>query len=146
MSNRDHYPSGVPCWVDTAQPDLPAALEFYGALLGWEFAGPGPMPGDPPGEYHVARIRGRDVAGISSVPNGRAGDPGVDDARGGTERGCDGRPRAGCGCDRCRRAVRRAPGREDGRALRPSTGPCSASGRQATDRAPRSSTSRRRGR
>ena len=70
MSNRDHYPPGVPCWVDTAQPDLPAALEFYGALLGWEFAGPGPMPGDPPGEYHVARIRGRDVAGISSVPAG----------------------------------------------------------------------------
>ena len=70
MSNRDHYPPGVPCWVDTAQPDLPAALEFYGALLGWEFAGPGPMPGDPPGEYHVARIRGRDVAGISSVPTG----------------------------------------------------------------------------
>ncbi len=70
MSNRDHYPPGVPCWVDTAQPDLPAALEFYGALLGWQFAGPGPMPGDPPGEYHVARIRGRDVAGISSLPNG----------------------------------------------------------------------------
>ena len=70
MSNRDHYPPGVPCWVDTVQPDLPAALDFYGALLGWEFAGPGPMPGDPPGEYHVARIRGRDVAGISSVPTG----------------------------------------------------------------------------
>jgi uncharacterized protein len=68
MSNRDHYPHGVPCWVDTAQPDLPAALDFYGALLGWEFAGPGPVPGDPPGEYHVARVRGRDVAGISSLP------------------------------------------------------------------------------
>jgi hypothetical protein len=68
MSNRDQYPPGVPCWVDTAQPDVPAALEFYGALLGWEFAGPGSMPGDPPGEYHVARVRGRDVAGISSPP------------------------------------------------------------------------------
>ena len=70
MSNRDQYPPGVPCWVDTAQPDPGAALEFYGALLGWEFVGPGPMPGDPPGEYHVARIRDRDVAGISSVPSG----------------------------------------------------------------------------
>jgi hypothetical protein len=70
MSNRDHYPPGVPCWVDTAQPDPAAALEFYGALLGWEFVGPGPMPGDPPGEYHVARVRGRDVAGISSLPPG----------------------------------------------------------------------------
>jgi uncharacterized protein len=70
MSNRDHYPPGVPCWVDTAQPDPAAALAFYGALLGWEFVGPGPMPGDPPGEYHVARVRGRDVAGISSLPSG----------------------------------------------------------------------------
>jgi len=70
MSDRDHYPPGVPCWVDTAQPDPRAALEFYGALLGWEFVGPGPIPGDPPGEYHVARIRGRDVAGISSLPPG----------------------------------------------------------------------------
>jgi hypothetical protein len=70
MSNRDHYPPGVPCWVDTAQSDPRAALEFYGALLGWEFVGPGPMAGDPPGEYHVARIRGRDVAGISSLAPG----------------------------------------------------------------------------
>lgn len=70
MSNRDQYPPGVPCWVDTAQPDPGAALQFYGALLGWDFIGPGPMPGDPPGEYHVARIGGRDVAGISSLPPG----------------------------------------------------------------------------
>ena len=28
------------------------------------------MPGDPPGEYYVARLRGRDVAGISSLPAG----------------------------------------------------------------------------
>jgi predicted enzyme related to lactoylglutathione lyase len=67
MSRCDHYPPGVPCWVDTAQPDPDAALEFYGALMGWEFAGPGAMPGDPPGRYYVARLRGRDVAGISSL-------------------------------------------------------------------------------
>lgn len=68
MSRCDHYPPGVPCWVDTAQPDPDAALEFYGALMGWEFAGPGAMPGDPPGRYYVARLRGLDVAGISSLP------------------------------------------------------------------------------
>lgn len=68
MSTRDHYPPGVPCWVDTAQPDPDAALGFYGALMGWEFAGPGEMPGDPLGEYYVARLNGRDVAGISSLP------------------------------------------------------------------------------
>jgi uncharacterized protein len=69
MSERDEYPQGVPCWVDNAQPDLDAALRFYGGVFGWEFEGPGEMPGDPPGEYYVARIRGRDVAGISSRPS-----------------------------------------------------------------------------
>jgi hypothetical protein len=68
MSERDQYQPGVPCWVDVAQPDVDAALRFYGELLGWEFAGPGEMPGTPPGEYYVARLRGRDVAGISSLP------------------------------------------------------------------------------
>ena len=68
MSERETYQAGVPCWVDTAQPDPEAALRFYGDLFGWEFVGPGPMPGDPPGSYYVARLRGRDVAGISSQP------------------------------------------------------------------------------
>jgi predicted enzyme related to lactoylglutathione lyase len=67
MSERTDYPAGVPCWVDTAQADLDAALAFYGALFGWQFAGPGPMAGDPLGRYFVARLRGRDVAGISSL-------------------------------------------------------------------------------
>jgi uncharacterized protein len=66
MSERERYQAGVPCWVDTAQPDPEAAIGFYGDLFGWEFAGPGPMPGEPPGEYFVARLRGRDVAGVSS--------------------------------------------------------------------------------
>lgn len=75
MSTRDHYPPGVPCWVDTAQPDPDAALAFYGPLMGWEFAGPGEMPGDPPGQYYVARVNGRDVAGVSSVPQGAPSPP-----------------------------------------------------------------------
>ena len=66
MSEREDYPSGVPCWVDTGQPDVDQALEFYGAVFGWGFAGPGPMPGDPPGRYFVARMAGKDVAGIST--------------------------------------------------------------------------------
>jgi predicted enzyme related to lactoylglutathione lyase len=68
MSEREGHPAGVPCWIETLQPDPQAALDFYGPLFGWEFAGPGPMPGDPPGEYFVARLRGRDVAGIGSLP------------------------------------------------------------------------------
>jgi uncharacterized protein len=69
MSERERYQAGVPCWVDTAQPDPEAAIGFYGDLFGWEFMGPGPMPGEPPGEYFVARLRGRDVAGVSSQPS-----------------------------------------------------------------------------
>jgi uncharacterized protein len=71
MSERDSYPPGVPCWVDTGQPDVDAALDFYGTVFGWDFAGPGEMPGEPPGRYYVAQVAGRDVAGISTQPPGR---------------------------------------------------------------------------
>ncbi len=75
MSRRDQYPPGVPCFVDTLTPDLNAAKRFYGGLFGWEFAGPGAMPGDPPGQYHVAQLRGHDVAGIGSAPAGNGSSP-----------------------------------------------------------------------
>jgi predicted enzyme related to lactoylglutathione lyase len=75
MSERDDYEPGVPCWIDTLQPDPDAAMAFYAALFGWEFAGPGQMPGDPPGRYFVARLRGRDVAGIGSQPAGEWSPP-----------------------------------------------------------------------
>jgi predicted enzyme related to lactoylglutathione lyase len=68
MSSRDEYPQGVPCWVDVAADDPQAATGFYRELFGWEFTGPGAMPGDPPGSYYVARKGGRDIAGISSKP------------------------------------------------------------------------------
>ena len=64
MPDRDGYIAGVPCWVDTNQPDPDAAAEFYGALFGWESENT--MPPDAPGKYFMARIRGRDVAAISS--------------------------------------------------------------------------------
>ena len=31
MPERDGYIPGVPCWVDTSQPDPDAALAFYAA-------------------------------------------------------------------------------------------------------------------
>jgi predicted enzyme related to lactoylglutathione lyase len=68
MTERDGYQPGVPCWIDTGQPDVDGALRFYGELFGWEFEGPGEMPGDPPGRYFVAQLRGCDVAGVSSQP------------------------------------------------------------------------------
>jgi uncharacterized protein len=63
---RDGYPAGVPCWVDTGQPDPAAATRFYAGLFGWEFEDR--MPEDSPGHYFVARLRGRDVAAVGSQP------------------------------------------------------------------------------
>jgi uncharacterized protein len=67
MSERDRYEPGVPCWVDTGQADPRAAAGFYADLFGWELIGPGPMLGG--GDYFVARLEGRDVAGVSSLPH-----------------------------------------------------------------------------
>jgi len=68
MSERTDYPSGVPCWVDTLQPDPQAAANFYGQLFGWQFDEPGPMPGGLDGQYLNARMGGRLVAGIGRAP------------------------------------------------------------------------------
>jgi catechol 2,3-dioxygenase-like lactoylglutathione lyase family enzyme len=69
MTRFSSYPAGVPCFVDAFSPDLDAARRFYTGIFGWEFAGPGPMPGDSANEYHVARVRGADVAGLGSMPS-----------------------------------------------------------------------------
>ena len=37
MPERDGYIPGVPCWVDTSQPDPEAAVDFYRGLFGWDF-------------------------------------------------------------------------------------------------------------
>ena len=68
MSEQDRYIPGVPCWIDTAQPDPEAAAAFYGGLFGWEFEDV--MPPDAPGRYFIARLRGGDVAAVGSPPEG----------------------------------------------------------------------------
>jgi predicted enzyme related to lactoylglutathione lyase len=75
MTRIDEYPAGVPCFVDTITEDLAGAQRFYGGLFGWEFVGPGLTPGDPPGEYFVARVSGLDVAGIGRLGDGVAPPP-----------------------------------------------------------------------
>jgi len=66
MPERDGYLPGVPCWVDTSQPDPRAAVEFYRALFGWDFEDA--MPPGSQGSYFMARIRGGDVAAVGSIP------------------------------------------------------------------------------
>lgn len=64
MTDRDGYPHGVPCWIDTAQPDPDAAAAFYGGLFGWESEDR--LPPGAPGRYLVARKDGQTVAAITS--------------------------------------------------------------------------------
>jgi predicted enzyme related to lactoylglutathione lyase len=66
VPERDGYIAGVPCWVDTAQPDPAAAAVFYGGLFGWEFEDA--MPEGSAGRYLMARLGGGEVAAISSLP------------------------------------------------------------------------------
>jgi uncharacterized protein len=68
MPERDGYIPGVPCWIDTSQPDPKAAVAFYGGLFGWQFEDV--MPPDADGEYFIGRIRGGDVAAVGSIPAG----------------------------------------------------------------------------
>jgi uncharacterized protein len=68
LLERDGYPSGVPCWIDTWQPDPDAAIEFYRDLFGWEFEEQ--SAAGPSERYFVARLRGLDVAGVGPLQEG----------------------------------------------------------------------------
>jgi predicted enzyme related to lactoylglutathione lyase len=68
MPERDGYIPGVPCWVDTSQPDPEKAAEFYGGLFGWEFEDA--MPEGSDAKYFVARIGGKSVGAVGSIPEG----------------------------------------------------------------------------
>ena len=71
MFERKSYPFGVPCWVDTIQPDVDAAVAFYSSLFGWECEDQ--MPPDAGGHYYSAKLHGLDVAAIggpAAAPKG----------------------------------------------------------------------------
>src|SRR3954452_8053688 len=68
MSERDRYLPGVPCWIDTTQPDPDAAAAFYGGLFGWEFRDA--MPPGSEMKYLIASLRGGDVGAVGSQPSG----------------------------------------------------------------------------
>src|SRR4051812_44571648 len=65
MSERNHYEPGVPCWVESIQPDPEAAAAFYGRVFGWEADAREVRRGV---QYVLARLRGRDVAGFAPMP------------------------------------------------------------------------------
>ncbi len=61
MTTRDTpWPDGTPCWVDLGADDPAKARAFYSALFGWDIQVGGPETG----EYGMASVGGRQVAGI----------------------------------------------------------------------------------
>jgi uncharacterized protein len=68
MPDRVGFPAGVPSWIDTTQPDPAAAATFYGGLFGWQLEDA--MPPDSGSHYFMAKLDGKDVAAISSLPPG----------------------------------------------------------------------------
>jgi predicted enzyme related to lactoylglutathione lyase len=63
------YPAGVTCWVDTEQPDLEAATEFYAGLFGWSLTDV--VPPGAGDRYVVATLEGQDVAALAPAIGGR---------------------------------------------------------------------------
>lgn len=68
VNDQRRYPQGVPCWVDTEQPDPVAASRFYAGLFGWEFHDA--MPPGAPGSYLIATLDGHDVAAVGPGEGG----------------------------------------------------------------------------
>ena len=68
MTKREWYPAGVPCWIDTRRADVGPAAAFYGGLFGWAFEDVAPE--GAPGRYLMARLGGRDVAGLAEAADG----------------------------------------------------------------------------
>jgi hypothetical protein len=70
MTDERSYPAGVPCWIDTDQPDVDAARHFYAGLFGWTFSDA--IPADAPGTYLIATLDGADVAAIGPADDSAA--------------------------------------------------------------------------
>ena len=66
MTELDRYIPGVPCWVDTSQPDPDAAAAFYAGLFGWDVEN----VMAPDGTYLIGRIRGGDVGAVTGLTEG----------------------------------------------------------------------------
>ncbi|MGE3287398.1 MAG: VOC family protein [Pseudonocardia sp.] len=62
-TRSEPWPHGTPCWVDLSVPDVAAAVEFYGALLGWTAVD----SGEEMGHYHICSVGDRAAAGIGPI-------------------------------------------------------------------------------
>ena len=64
MPERERHPAGTPSWIDLATTDVEGALDFYAAVLGWDYEH------DPTGEinYVMAVVDGHPAAGVFDMP------------------------------------------------------------------------------
>ncbi|MFC4950545.1 VOC family protein [Pseudonocardia sp. GCM10023141] len=62
-THSDPWPSGTPCWVDLAVPDLDAAKAFYSSVVGWTFVDSGAEFG----HYSIAQTDGQAAAAIGPL-------------------------------------------------------------------------------
>lgn len=69
MGEVGSYPNGTFCWVELGTPDLDGARRFYEGLLGWKLE---QVITPDPGTYLVARLDGKDVAGLHDHSGGGA--------------------------------------------------------------------------
>jgi uncharacterized protein len=72
VTRETPWPDGTPCWVDLGAGDIPKAVGFYSGQFGWAAAQGGPEVGG----YSMARLDGRNVAGIGPLM-GPPGTPGA---------------------------------------------------------------------
>ena len=64
MTNIDKHQPGTPSWFDLMTPDIEKARAFYKSVFGWDFNVGGPEMGN----YSMARVQGKNAAGMGSMP------------------------------------------------------------------------------
>lgn len=69
MGEVARYPEGTFCWVDLGTPSLVGVRAFYRDLLGWSIE---EVESPDPGPYLIARVDGKDVAGLHVHAEGTA--------------------------------------------------------------------------
>lgn len=63
MADAKTFVAGKPAWIDLATSDPSSAASFYGKLFGWKVQELGPEAGG----YTMAKLAGKDVAGIGPL-------------------------------------------------------------------------------
>ena len=69
MADSKTFVANAPAWVDLSSKDAAASRDFYSRLFGWKVE---EAPDPQAGGYALAKIGGKDVAGIGPVQDPKA--------------------------------------------------------------------------